>query len=196
MAACSGRPPGEPVRADNSSGRAQISALPTRSKGLVRQAAAGKRFAMSRAMTAIDICKKPAVTADPNESLVVAAKRMRSEHVGDLVVTDDGQHPIGMLTDRDIVVSAIAQSADQILDLRVGDVMTLDPMTAHWDEPVETSLTRMSRRGIRRLPVIGPDGALAGILTLDDIVRALSFELSGLIGAIARERDHERLVRT
>lgn len=147
-------------------------------------------------MTVIDICKKPAVTADPNESVVVAARRMREEHVGDVVVTDDRNQPIGMLTDRDIVVSAVAQSADQIERLRVGEVMTLDPVTAPFDEAVETALTRMTRRGIRRLPVVGPDGELAGILTLDDIVRALSFELSGLIGIMAREREHERLVRT
>jgi CBS domain-containing protein len=146
-------------------------------------------------MTASDICKKPAITADPNETVVAAAQRMRQEHVGDVVVTDEGNHPIGMLTDRDIVVSAVAQSADRLMTLRVGDVMTLDPVTAAWDEPVEVALTRMTRHGVRRLPVMGPDGAITGILTLDDIVRALSFELSGLIGAVARERDHERLVR-
>lgn len=155
----------------------------------------GSRFAIGTLMTATDICKRPAITADPNETVVAAAQRMREEHVGDVVVTDDAHRPIGMLTDRDIVVGAVAQSADRLMTLRVGDVMTLDPVTASWDEPIEKALTRMTRHGIRRLPVLGADGAIAGILTLDDIMRALSFELSGLIGTIARERDQERLVR-
>jgi CBS domain-containing protein len=146
-------------------------------------------------MTTYDICRKPAVTIEPNDSLIDAARRMRAEHVGDLVVVDDARHPIGVLTDRDIVVSAVAQSPEALTTLLVGDVMTLDPVTARAYEPVEAALGRMTRRGVRRLPIVDDEGALCGIVTLDDVVRALSHELSSLVGTISRERRQEELVR-
>ena len=135
------------------------------------------------------------MTAEPNDSLIAAARRMRAEHVGDLVVVDDAKHPIGVLTDRDIVVSAVAQSPQALTTLLVGDVMTLDPVTAPSYEPVEAALSRMTRRGVRRMPIVDDNGALCGIVTLDDIVRALSHELSSLVGTISRERRQEELVR-
>jgi predicted transcriptional regulator len=74
-------------------------------------------------MTVNDICTRPAITAHPDETIAEAARRMRDKHVGDLVVADIQQRPIGLLTDRDIVVSAVAQSPDKLESLLVGDLM-------------------------------------------------------------------------
>ena len=75
-------------------------------------------------MTAGDLCTRAVVTADPDETIVEAARRMRDRHVGALVIVDTAQRPLGILTDRDIVVSAVAQSPGQLDSLRVADLMT------------------------------------------------------------------------
>jgi CBS domain-containing protein len=67
-------------------------------------------------MTVGDISSKPVITAHPDETLVEVARRMRDEHVGDVVVADTQRRPVGVLTDRDIVVSAVAQSADKSIN--------------------------------------------------------------------------------
>jgi CBS domain-containing protein len=73
--------------------------------------------------------------------------------------------------------------------------MTRGAQTARSSEPLEDALRRMRSRGIRRLPVVDADGQLEGIVTFDDILKAMSFELSGLIGLMARERQREQVTR-
>jgi CBS domain-containing protein len=146
-------------------------------------------------MTVGDVSTRPVITAHPDETLVEVARRMRDEHVGDVIVADTERRPVGVLTDRDIVVSAVAQSADKIEQLLVGDVMTRDALTAYRTESLEDALKRMRMRGIRRLPIVDSNGQLEGIVTFDDILKAMSFELSGLIGLMARERQREAVAR-
>jgi CBS domain-containing protein len=95
-------------------------------------------------MTVGEICTRSVVTASPTETIVEAARRMRDRHVGDLVVVTDGElRPLGMLTDRDIVVSAVAQSADRLSSLLVADVMSRDLVSALLNESVDDALKRM-----------------------------------------------------
>lgn len=146
-------------------------------------------------MTVGDICKRPVVTADPDETIAEAARRMRDRHVGDLIVADAKRRPVGVLTDRDIVVSAVAQSPDRLTSLLVGDVMSRDPVTARVNAPLDEALKQMRSCGIRRLPVVTGDGQLDGLITLDDILEVMSAELGTLVGLVAREQKHEREVR-
>jgi CBS domain-containing protein len=146
-------------------------------------------------MTVGELCTRAVVTADPDETIAAAARRMRDRHVGDVVVTDGQTRPVGVLTDRDIVVSAVAQSPDKLSALRVGDVMTRDPATAQSVETVDAALKRMQSLGIRRLPVVDRDGRLEGIVAFDDILEVMTGELSELVGLVAREQRHEREVR-
>ena len=146
-------------------------------------------------MTVGDICTSPAVTAHPDETIVEAARRMRDRHVGDLLVADTQARPIGILTDRDIVVSAVAQSPDKIESLLVGDVMSRDLVTARTDETLEAALRRMRTRGVRRLPVLSPDGRLDGLVAFDDILEVMSGELADLVSLVAREQKREREAR-
>ena len=84
-------------------------------------------------MTVGDICNRNVVVAPKTEMIVDAAKRMRTSHVGDLVVVEnrDGRHvPIGIVTDRDIVIGVVAGDPDHINYLLVSDVMTADLVTA------------------------------------------------------------------
>jgi CBS domain-containing protein len=77
----------------------------------------------------------------------------------------------------------------------IGDVMTRDLVTVRSDESVDTALSSMRARGIRRLPVLSADGRLEGILALDDILEVMSSDLDTLVGLVAKEQRHEREVR-
>jgi CBS domain-containing protein len=149
-------------------------------------------------MTVGDLCNRDVVVAPKGEMVVDAAKRMRTSHVGDLVVVenrDDRRMPVGIVTDRDIVIAAVAGDPDHINYLLVSDVMTSDLVTATEQDSIETALKRMQEHGIRRLPVVDKTGALIGILTLDDILRYLTAQQSQLVALVAREQQRERQSR-
>jgi CBS domain-containing protein len=146
-------------------------------------------------MTVGEICTRAVVTANPDEYIVDAAKRMRDRHVGDLLVADDQNRPLGIVTDRDIVVSALAQSPEKIDSLLVADVMTRDLVTARSDDSVDAALDSMRTHGVRRLPVVSAEGRIEGLVAFDDILEVMSEELSALAGLVAREQRREREVR-
>lgn len=149
-------------------------------------------------MTVGEICTRTVVTAEPHETVVEAARRMRDQHVGALIVisgTNGVRHPLGIVTDRDLVVSAMAQSPDKLDLLQVGDVMSTDLVTAPATESVNDALTKMRSKGIRRLPVLARDGQLEGLVAFDDIIECLSEDLKNLASLVASEQKHERAVR-
>jgi CBS domain-containing protein len=153
---------------------------------------------MEVTMTVGDICNRNVVVAPKGEMIVDAAKRMRTSHVGDLVVVENrnGRHmPIGIVTDRDIVIAAVAGDPEHIEYLMVGEVMTPDLVTAAEQDSIEAALRKMQEHGIRRLPIVDGTGALVGILTLDDILRYLTAQQSELVALVAREQKHERQFR-
>lgn len=146
-------------------------------------------------MTVGDICKRNVVVAPKGEMIVDAAKRMRTSHVGDLVVVEprNGRHmPIGIITDRDIVLSVVAGDPQHMPYLLVGDVMNSDLITAQEQDTIETGLQKMHEHGVRRLPVVDGAGALVGILTLDDVLQYLTAQQNELVALVAKEQQHER----
>jgi CBS domain-containing protein len=149
-------------------------------------------------MTVGEVCKRSVVVAAKNETIVDAASHMRASHVGDLVVVEDRQGrrvPIGMITDRDIVVGAVAPNSGHIETLLVGDIMNADVVTARETEPLEAALKKMEEHGIRRLPVVDGNGALVGIVTLDDVLQVLTEQQIGLVKIVVQEQRHERKFR-
>lgn len=149
-------------------------------------------------MTVADICNRNVVVAPKTEMIVDAAKRMRMSHVGALVVIDNrnGRHvPIGIVTDRDIVISVVAGDPDHIRHLLVSDVMSSDLITALERETVDAALKKMQEHGVRRLPIVDAEGVLVGILTLDDVLQYLTAQQSDLVALVAREQRRERQYR-
>ncbi|MBI4266605.1 MAG: CBS domain-containing protein [Acidobacteria bacterium] len=149
-------------------------------------------------MTVGEICHRNVVVAPKGEMIVDAARRMRTSHVGALVVIENrnGRHvPIGIVTDRDIVVSVVAGDPEHINCLLVNDVMSDDLVAAREHESIEAALKKMEEHGVRRLPIVDADGALAGILTLDDILQYLTAQQSELVALVAREQRLERQYR-
>jgi CBS domain-containing protein len=148
-------------------------------------------------MTVGSICNHNVATIDPSEGVVDAAVRMREEHVGDLIVVErrgNVHTPIGILTDRDIVVGVVAKrvSADE---LTVGDVMTRDVLTVREDNGVEFALREMRRAGVRRVPVVGERGELVGIVSIDDVLQHLSTQLDRLADVLRIEQEAELRAR-
>lgn len=144
-----------------------------------------------------DICTRDAVHVGAAASVREAAELMRKHHVGALVVVDqpNGERiPVGVVTDRDIVVSVVAAGVDP-LSLAVGDVMTSVPATCSEDEDVFEAIETMCDRGVRRLPVVNANGGLAGMLSTDDIFGALSTHARELSHALTREQVHEMQLR-
>lgn len=152
---------------------------------------------MREAATAGDLCTRQVVVAPPSLSVDEAARVMRERHVGCIVVVeqgDGGRLPIGILTDRDIVLAVVAKDADA-KTLRIGDVMTAAVASVWETDTLYDVLSLMRSRGVRRVPVTGPHGVLAGILTLDDVLNALAGQLQALGMVVGRERRQEFSVR-
>ena len=149
-------------------------------------------------MTVGEICNRDVVVAPKTEMIVDAAKRMRTSHVGNLVVIENrnGRHiPIGIVTDRDIVVSVVAGDPDHINYLLVSDVMSDDLITAKEPEHIEAALRKMQEHGVRRLPIVDESGLLVGILTLDDVLQYFTAQQSELVALVAKEQRRERQFR-
>jgi len=149
-------------------------------------------------MTVGDICNRNVVVAPKTKGVVDAAKRMRIAHVGDVVVVEERQGrqvPIGIVTDRDIVVSLVASDPDHINYLDLKDLMSEELLVAKADDSVESALERMQERGVRRLPVVDAGGALVGILTMDDLIRHFGEQLGRLVELMGSEQHHERQFR-
>jgi CBS domain-containing protein len=148
-------------------------------------------------MNAGEICNREVVVAYRKTTLAEAAKLMRDHHVGSLVVVVDRQAervPIGILTDRDLTVAVLAKGAEP-LSLETGDVMSTELTTVREADSVTEVLRLMRDRGVRRLPVLTPSGALAGIVTIDDVLDIVAEQLGDVVHAIERERVRETRAR-
>lgn len=149
-------------------------------------------------MSAGEICNREVVIAQRGETALQAAKLMRRHHVGDLVVIDEqaGRRvPVGMLTDRDLVLEILAEESGPE-EVTVGDIMTRDPLLVAENDELIDVVKRMRERGVRRVPVVDADGALQGILALDDIIDIAAEQLSDLVKLIGRERRRESRSRS
>lgn len=113
----------------------------------------------------------------PDATLVEAAQKMRELNVGPLPVCDDS-HLVGMLTDRDITVRAIAAGQNPSQS-HVRDAMTRDVVYGFEDQDVEDAARLMEEKQIRRLVVVDRDQKLVGIVSLADLVVAANQQLAG-----------------
>jgi CBS domain-containing protein len=146
-----------------------------------------------------EICVRDVVTVGESDELARAAEVMRERHVGYLVVVgpnvgESGFMPVGVLTDRDIVVGVVAKNTDPKA-LRVSDLMTRQPTVVAETAPLGEALSKMRRIGIRRIPVVGRGGLLVGVLSLDDVLGSLSEELLDAVGSMRKEIKLEKALR-
>ncbi len=144
-----------------------------------------------------EICNREVIIVHRNETVQEAAKLMRQHHVGDVVVIDDHNGvrvPVGIVTDRDVVVEVVATGLDEAT-MTVGDIMSQDLFTVKESAGVFEAIQYMRRKTVRRLPIINDDGGLVGILALDDVLELLSEELLDLSKLVRYEQKKEALHR-
>jgi len=140
-----------------------------------------------------EICNREVITVQHNDTALEAARLMRQHHVGDVVVVveDSGVRvPVGVITDRDLVVEIMAPELDQRV-ITVGDIMAPGLVTVKENTGVFEAIRHMRAKGVRRLPVVNDSGGLVGILTLDDLLELLSEELLALARLVKHERKKE-----
>lgn len=148
-------------------------------------------------MNAGEICNREVVIARRDTSLTEAAKLMREHHVGSLVVVVERgveRVPVGILTDRDIVVAAVAKELD-VRRLTVAEVMSSGVFVVREQDGLAEVLRAMREHGVRRVPVVTPSGALAGILTIDDMLELVAEELGDFVRTVGHERVREARLR-
>jgi len=124
-------------------------------------------------MAILDIARTTVVTHAPDDSVLSAVDSMRERSVSSVVIVDDGR-PTGIVTDRTIALQIDADRDPADLALR--DVPTADVEPVEADVGVYDLLEHMANRGARRVPVT-EDGALAGIISISDVVILLGMEL-------------------
>ena len=139
------------------------------SGGLVRLDQAGPGGSREDSnMQVRDVMTPQAICCTPETTLAAAATLMEQGRCRTLPVIHNGR-PVAMITDRDICL-ALAVAACLPSELSVADVMSEELHSCHEEDEILQALETMRRHHVRRLPVIGPDGGLAGVLSIDDVL--------------------------
>lgn len=148
-------------------------------------------------MSTGELCSRIVVVAGRNDTAATAADLMRGHHVGDVVVVDEidgARRPLGIVTDRDIVVEVVATRLDAEA-VFLGDIMSEDLVVARESDDASDILESMRRQGVRRAPVVDAKGSLVGILAIDDVIQFLAEQMGDLSSLIRREQEHEARMR-
>lgn len=115
--------------------------------------------------TVSEIMTRGVRTMAPSDSLTLAAQAMRELNVGSLPVCED-ERLLGVVTDRDIAVRAVAE---ELTGAHIGDILTKEPLYCFEDDPLDQALLTMKSEQVRRLPVLNRDKQLVGIVALADV---------------------------
>ena len=123
------------------------------------------------------LCNRKPITVRRTDELIRAAQLMREKHIGYLVVVEpeDGHHsvrPVGVITDRDIAVRAVAAGMGPETPIR--DVMSAEVKYCFADDEIDEVAHNMADIKVRRLPVLNSQKRLVGIISLADIARSQS----------------------
>lgn len=125
-----------------------------------------------------ELINRNVITISSFESVSEAAFLMRSEDIGALVVVDRDTKPIGIITDRDIVVSVIAERLNPG-EITVEDIMTADPVTVDENTDLFDIIRILHEHSVRRLPITS-GGKLTGIVSVDDLIVVVATEVVNL----------------
>lgn len=133
-----------------------------------------------------NLARSDVVTAERTATVSELASQMDGEHVGSVVITDDDE-PIGIVTDRDLAVRVVGEESDPA-DVTAEEIMSESLATVRQSDGFYTAAERMAEAGVRRLPVIGDNDELKGIITADDFTELLADEQAQLSTIIQAQR--------
>ena len=140
-----------------------------------------------------EFCNREVIVVEPSCTVLEAARLMRQHHVGSLVIvaSDAGvNRPVGVVTDRDLVVEVMAASLDPEAVL-IGEVVSEALCSVRESEGVFETMRLMRDQGVRRLPVVDDSGGLQGVITIDDLIALLAEEMNELSRLIVHEQAKE-----
>jgi CBS domain-containing protein len=148
-------------------------------------------------MSIREFCRRNVICATTDTTVNEAASLMRRHHIGDVIITEqrgNKQIPVGIVTDRDIVIEVVAAGIDprtlKLSDLKISALVTVNEGASYAE-----TVARMSIDGVRRMPVVAGDGTLVGIITLDDMLWQLAAPLAALAALSTRGRELETTTR-
>lgn len=133
-----------------------------------------------------DLARSEVVTANEETSIAELARTMRERVVGSVVITD-GDSPVGIVTDRDLVMRVLAEETNPT-DQTARDVMSTDLCSVGPEAGFYEAAEVMSENGIRRLPICDENDDLVGIITADDLTELLADEQQSLASIIQAQR--------
>jgi CBS domain-containing protein len=149
-------------------------------------------------MSVGEYCNREVVVVERSEPIREAVHLMRKHHVGSVVVVDkagEAVKPLGILTDRDIVMEVLAEDVDPAA-VNIGDIMSTDPVTVDESVTLVEALEVMRKQGIRRMLVVNAKGYLLGVLAVDDVLELLGEQIGALVELIHTEQQHESKLRS
>lgn len=143
------------------------------------------------------VCSRIVTVVRREESVMAAARLMREQHVGNVVVVEpegEANRPVGILTDRDIVVELVAKELDLNV-VTVGDAMGFELFTLREDMDLLEAMGEMRSHAVRRAPVVNDRGMLVGIISIDDVLGVLAELLKELSCLVNKEQRREKVLR-
>jgi CBS domain-containing protein len=139
-----------------------------------------------------DFATAMVAVAEPETTALAVAQLMRKHHVGAIVVVDtlEKTRPLGIVTDRDLVLALMAEGLDPEV-FTAGDIMSVGLVTASPEMDAMDAVQLMRSNRLRRLVVADEAGRLTGIVTMEDILELLTRELAALAAGVMGARDRE-----
>lgn len=139
-----------------------------------------------------DFASSAVAVVEPETTALVVAQVMRKHHVGALVVVEAGDksRPVGIVTDRDLVLELMAEGLDPAV-FTAGDIMSVDLVTAEPTMDAVDAAQLMKTHRVRRLVLTDGTGSLVGIVTMEDVLELLSRQLGDLAEGLTGARERE-----
>ena len=139
-----------------------------------------------------DFATAVVAVVEPDTTAVVAAQLMRQHHIGAVVVVDAAEksRPVGIVTDRDLVLGLMAEGLDPAL-FTTGDIMSVNLVLARPEMDTFDAVRLMKENQVRRLIVVDEQERLVGILSMEDLLEPMTRELAALAAGVASARDRE-----
>ena len=139
-------------------------------------------------MSLESLCRREIVCVDVNTTVLQATEMMEEMNVGCVIVIQNDR-PVGIVTDRDVVLRVVNKRLDAAKCV-VGDIMSLEVVTLKQNTGLYDALEQIKESGsrVRRFPIVDENGAIKGIITLDDVIDLLGKEMSDVAAIIESER--------
>jgi CBS domain-containing protein len=143
-----------------------------------------------------DVATSVVAIAEPETTAIILAQLMRKHHVGSVVVVDtrDASHPVGIVTDRDLVLELMAEGLDPAV-FTAGDIMSVNPVRVRLDMDALDAVRLMADQRVHRLLVVDEADRLVGIVTMEDVLELLTQGLAKLAAGAVAAREREILER-